>query len=301
MMNNIKVLWIDDQFELEGSDFIGLAELMDIDIIGLASHEEGVEELKKNQSTYSAVILDALVKNEKHDEKLSLVGLRNSRDFLIALNKQYHLPFYIFTGEPGYASSESFIESYGEIFVKVRDNVTLLERIKFDYGSRPRDFARKQYYEAFEIFDIGILDKNAENLLVDILTNIENKSFIKKNIAPQRDLFEAILKCLHFGVPHIPAEFYDARLNSNPNQEYCVRFLEGRTVTIGETNYHSNLAPVPQFIKSVFRKLKESLNDYSHLKDTDFLKYPLLANTFLLLELLTWIPEFSRKNYSNYF
>ena len=295
MMNNIKVLWIDDQYESEGSDFIAHAEMLGIDIDGFASHQEGVAELKKNLDVYSAVILDALVKNRKDDQKLALTGLKNSRDFLIELNGKHHLPFYIFTGQPGYATSEDFIESYGEIFVKGRDNKILLERINNDYGSRPRDLFRKQYPEVFEVFNLHILDSNAANLLVEILLNIENKSYSKKNFSPQRDLFEAILKSLHYSVPFIPSDFYDHRMNCKPNHEYCVKFIEGRKV--GEA---VNNDIVPQYMKSVFRKLKESLNENLHLKEEQEYKYPLLANTFLLLELLVWLSQFAKKNYPNY-
>ena len=53
-------------------------------------------------------------------------------------------------------------------------------------------------------------------------------------------------------------------------------------------------------IKSAIRKVKESGNEFSHLKDEDIVKYPFLSNSFLLFEILIWLPEFVEEHYPNY-
>lgn len=67
-----------------------------------------------------------------------------------------------------------------------------------------------------------------------------------------------------------------------------------------ETNGHKLNKAVPKGIKSAFRKLKESTSEYSHLSEEAILKLPFLANTFLLMEILEWLPDFVEKNYKNY-
>ena len=83
--------------------------------------------------------------------------------------------------------------------------------------------------------------------------------------------------------------------NGLPNHESCTRFMEDR-----DANGYKLNKLVPQVIKSAFRKLKESTNGYSHLSDEDIVKIPFLANTFLLLEVLEWLPEFAKTNYKNH-
>ena len=68
-----KVLWIDDDCNTTGQDFIGQAEQDDVDITPFESHEEGMEYLEKHIHDFQAVILDAKVKHKKKLEK----SLRN--------------------------------------------------------------------------------------------------------------------------------------------------------------------------------------------------------------------------------
>ncbi|MCB0747222.1 MAG: hypothetical protein KDC90_07125, partial [Ignavibacteriae bacterium] len=65
-------------------------------------------------------------------------------------------------------------------------------------------------------------------------------------------------------------------------------------------NNHKLNKPVPQEIKSAFRKLKESTSGFSHLSDDDIVKTPFSANMFLLMEVLEWLPEFVETNYKNH-
>ena len=109
-----KVLWIDDDCNTTGRDFIGQAEQDEVDITAFESHEEGIAFLEKNLNSFHAVILDAKVKHKKDDTVIGLDGLRASRDRLIELNNKVDLPYFIFTGQPDYQTNEVFKESYGE-------------------------------------------------------------------------------------------------------------------------------------------------------------------------------------------
>lgn len=285
------ILWIDDDYKTQ-EDFISFAEQLKIDITPFESHEEGMSSLETK--SYHAVILDAKVKKGKEDTTTGVAGLAASRDRLIEINKDMYLPYFIFTGQPDYMKDEMFVQSYGEFYIKGDDNEKLITDIISACEKHSEIQARKSYPEAFLVFDKGIIDKSYEHLLIEIITAYENQDYRKKNLTVQRDLLEAIFKSLNNPVPCIPTVFFDVRKKNNPNLESCTRFMEDR-----DSSGHKLNKAVPQSIKSAFRKLKESTSEYSHLSDEVKLKIPFLANTFLLMEVLEWLPNFVKSNYPN--
>ncbi len=287
------VLWIDDQWELQKA-FIGTAEQIGINIFPFESHEEGIDDLKVRTEFYHAVILDAKVKNKKEDTTTNLVGLRASRDFLIELNKDIYLPYFIFTGQPDYAKNEMFEESYGKYYIKGSDNDKLYSDIIQACEKQPEIQARKEFPETFKVFDIGILDNHSKLLFLEIVKNLQNNDYRKKNMTVQRDLFESILCGLNNPIPCIPNDFLN---NGKPNMEWCTLFLENRNI---KDFTHKLNKITPKDIKASFRKLKESTNQYSHISDEVIPKYPYVANSYLLMEILIWIPAFVEEHYNNY-
>lgn len=288
------ILWIDDDYKTQ-EDFISFTEQLKIDITPFESHEEGMISLDSNPNFYHAVILDAKVKKAKDDTKTGVAGLAASRDRLIEINKETHLPYFIFTGQPDYMEDEMFVQSYGKFYIKGEHNEQLIKDIISACNEHPEIQAKKQHPEIFSPFDKGILPINTKQLLIDIIHNIENKHFVKKNINTQRDLLEAIFKCLNSPIPCIPDSFFDNTKKGKPNLEWCVRFMEDR-----ETNNVKLNKNVKQNIKSALRKLKESTSELSHLNDEDIVKYPFLSNSFLLFEILIWLPGFVEQYYDNY-
>jgi len=101
-------------------------------------------------------------------------------------------------------------------------------------------------------------------------------------------------------IPCIPNSFFDTRLNDKQNQEWCTMFLEGRNTRYGQGNNYRIEKNISKEISSSFRKLKESVNIYSHLSDDLVLKYPFITNAYLLMEILIWLPKFVKKHYKNY-
>ena len=90
-----------------------------------------MEYLEKHIHDFQAVILDAKVKHKKNDTVTDLEGLRASRDRLIELNNNVNidLPYFIFTGQPDYQTNELFKQSFGEFYIKGKDNERLIEDI----------------------------------------------------------------------------------------------------------------------------------------------------------------------------
>lgn len=152
----------------------------------------------------------------------------------------------------------------------------------------------KKYHTCFVPFELGIIDKQYEYLLFDILKSLESGDYKKKNCNTLRDLLEATFIGL-IAVGCIPDSFLNEK--SNPNLEWCTRFLEGRETEDSSKIKHKLAYAIPQEIKSSFRKLKEATSERSHLTDDAIVKYPFLANTYCMLEILEWLPEFIKANY----
>ena len=149
------------------------------------------------------------------------------------------------------------------------------------------------FEEAFMTFDRGIISSDYENVLVAVIKAYQDKDFRKTNLNAQRDFLEGIFISLNKEIPCIPPALF--KVNGLPNHESCIRFMEDR-----DANGHKLNKGVPQEIKSAFRKLKESTNGYSHLSDEDIVKTPFLANMFLIMEILEWLPLFVEEYYPNY-
>ncbi|WP_339848309.1 hypothetical protein [uncultured Dokdonia sp.] len=295
----IEVLWIDDQWE-DQKDFIGYAEQSDINIHPVDNSVDGIAMLQANQSKYHAIILDAKVKLKKDSLDTNLEGLKHSRDYLIELNVNSYLPFYIFTGQPDYVDSELFKQSFGEYFIKGDGNEKLLESIIKDASNQKEMQARASFDEAFKIFDLGILGIEYKHLLIDFITCLREKDYRKKNIPIFRDLLEVILKSLgNKPIPYIPETFfYD---NDNPVLESCIQYIEGRSVKDTDENFKRTTIYLPKNIQGIFRKLKESCNEFSHINEKEIVQYEFLSNAHCMLELLVFLPKFTEKHFHNYY
>jgi hypothetical protein len=117
------------------------------------------------------------------------------------------------------------------------------------------------------------------------------------NITIQRDLLEGIFMSMIKNFPCIPESFLDQ--HDKPTLEWCTMYMEDRKVNVQQSQYQLNKI-VPKDIMAAFRKLKESTSQFSHLSDRDVVKIPFLANTFLLLEILEWLPSFADEYYHDW-
>ena len=144
------------------------------------------------------------------------------------------------------------------------------------------------------------MSSTSKKLLVDIIQNIEDKNFAKKNLTTQRDLLEAIFKALNNPIPCIPNSFFTPAMNNKPNLEWCTMFLDNRDTRDANRETFKLNKNINRSITAAIRKVKESTNEFSHLNENDIVKYPFLTNSFLLFEILIWLPEFVQEHYENY-
>lgn len=299
-----KVLWLDDEHE-NFQSIKDEALLENVRLIGYTNANDGGLELSKNHANYDAVILDGLfLRTEESD--ISNVAFGDVAKILVELkSKGILMPWFIFSGQPSFVKDKnSLVEIFkedasanGKVFDKNKDEdfVELLNEIKTAANLNPVRKLKMESPEAFLPFDLNIIDKSFEPILIEILFALQNKDYTKKNLNVQRDLLEAIYRTLNNPIPCIHDSFFDNAKNDKPNLEWCTRFMEDREVNGQKLN-----KPVPQSIKSALRKLKESTSEYSHLSEETIIKLPFLSNTFLLMEILEWLPDFVKTHYKNY-
>jgi hypothetical protein len=296
----LNILWIDDEHhKLPGLHLT--AKDFGIKLFPYKSMNGGCAELEKNLSKYDAVLLDAKFFENEDDQPGSedTQWIYDTKDRIRDLDRS--LQYFVLTGQAKTYASEEFNKAFKNVFEKGKDKDedTLFKMLVEACENREITQLKCNYSENFEVFKMGILDFKYQPLLIDILLNLKNEDFKKKNITVQRDLLEAIFKSLNNPVPCIPNNFFDSRINNKPNQEWCTLFFEGRQVIDQGVAYTIDKI-IPKDISSAIRRIKESVNRYSHLSDDDVLKTPFLSNTFLLLELLEWIPIFVQEHYKNY-
>ena len=306
-MRIYKVIWFDDEHE-NFQPYKDEAILNNVQLIGYSNSDEGIPELRNNYKEYDAVILDGLffkVEGQKGTDIDQTAFGEVAKTLNELKAKGVILPWFIYSGQPSFVKDKNDLLEVlkdktfanGKVFDKSKDEdfVELLKEIKLESDLNPIRKIKVENPEAFLPFDSGIIDKIYEHLLIEVITAYQNHDYRKMNLNIQRDLLEAIYKSLNNPIPCIHVSFFDNTRNNKPNLEWCTRFMEDR-----DTNGHKLNKAVPQSIKSAFRKLKESTSEYSHLSEEVELKLPFLSNTFLLMEILEWLPDFIQTNYKNY-
>jgi hypothetical protein len=297
MSKPIKVLLVDDKKDYCES-LSGVARNSNIKVEYKLDWETGFEVLK-NDPTIEFVILDGKGKIEadQETEKDNFV-IRAMKDIDTYSNQVgKHIPYCVNTG-------------FMERFESLEDNVNIFEKndkqrdkmfqyITEEVTKSEYRTSRLKYKDPFIAFDKGIMNTEHEHLLVQIILASEMKDFRKKNINVQRDLLEAIFLSLgNNPIPCIPEQLFHP--NGKPILGLCTKFLEDRNTRTNQGDEFKLNKAVPQNIKSALRKLKESTSGYSHLSEEDIVKTPFLANMFLLMEVLEWLPEFVETNYKNH-
>ncbi len=302
-----KVLWIDDDCNTTGRDFIGQAEQDDVDITAFESHEEGMDYLLNNLHEFHAVILDAKVKNKKSDTVIGIGGLKASRDRLIELNYSNDLPYFIFTGQPDYQTDEMFKESYGDFYVKGTDNERLIEDIINRINQKEDFILQKEYHKVFEVFTEKYLGIENRKELLKILFNIKKPNDLFEDglyFTQLRIILELIFRSANkYGLLH------DACI-----KEGKVNLTESSLFLAGEPTKHLNVyckkKHFPKIIAEGVKRILFISGAASHTPDTEgennldlyayrsVIKSPYLlySLTYQLLDIIIWFHEYIKNN-----
>lgn len=292
----IRALWVDDQYK-DQLAFISRAEQMGIDITPFEYAKDGIVELNEKLSLhyYDAVILDAKGLNEKSDKTLGLSGLRNLRDRLIEINNEYYLPFFIFTGQPDYQDSSIFKESFGEYYIKVRDNEALFADIKEKVKNKIEYSLRIKHKDIFEICSGKYLGSAASKTLLTILKKeYDLNAFDNTDVYfnSLRKIVEDLFKtCNRLGL--LPDVFIEG--DSVAINEAC-DFYTGKT----KRGYQivDSTFPDRRIVSNNLKSILIMCQPGSHRSYIDsFLSennkpYLLLSNTYQILNVLSWFKRY---------
>jgi hypothetical protein len=302
----IKVLWIDDEW-VKQKAVITDAEQDGIDLVPHDSHEKGMLALYNDKIGFHAVILDAKVKKNEADTVTGTAGLRASIDRLIELNKEgIYLPYFIFTGQPDYMENDVFIESYGEYYVKGRDNQKLFDDIKHKLENKNEYIVQIKYKRIFNICN-KYFDNETKQVLNDILLFIEKPQDLFNDelyFTQLRIIIEKLFRQANqYGFLHDKCI-----MNGKVNLIESCRFLSGE-----QTKYLGVSCSVKHFTKIISEAVMNILfigSYYSHTTDSDFenesdfhsykklinTPYMLISLTFQLFDILIWFDEYVAKN-----
>ncbi len=305
-----KVLWIDDDYKIQ-SDFIGEAEQEGFDIDAVESHEEGMKLLSQKTEVYHAVILDAKVKKGKDDTFTGLDGLRASRDRLIEINKNGYLPYFIFTGQPDYLTSNVFKESYGKYYIKAKDNDELFRDLKNAIENREEYQIQKKYKNVFDVCTKKYVGTAAVKYLNDILFSIEyspERFDNEKYFNGLRKVIELVFRASNrLGLLHdkcIPEEIV--------NLTWSSLYMAGKEVELKPTaqkircakthfplllaeNVRSILAITSAASHTESEKENGRINFFEYAKQINS-NYLLYSLAFQVIDLLIWYKHYADEN-----
>lgn len=300
---NIQVLLYDDE---EKIDFVGLAELEGIDVTQFQSAQESIDELKRTPKFYHAVILDAKGILNKDDQKTGLDGLRELRDFLKELNAKIYLPHFIFTGQPDYQSETWFRQSYGEFFIKGKDEQLLLDKIKNAVSHKEEFVVHKKHSDFFQKVKI-LFDSEIYQYITDLLVSINKigADFDDKRYFTQlRIVLEHIFRFAN----------KSGLLHDKCLEKGKVNLTESSLFLAGElTKYLNVRCSISHFPKLIADAVKEILfitGAASHTTDPELEKhfdltnyrkainspYLLYSLTFRLMDIIIWFDEYVKIN-----
>ena len=296
-----KVLWIDDDCNTTGKDFIGQAEQDNIDVVAFESHEEGMTYLEQNIDQIHAVILDAKVKFKKNDTVTGLEGLTASRDRLIELNEKLDLPFFIFTGQPDLQSSTIFIQSYGEFYVKGEDDDRIIKDIISRVEQKEDYIFQNKYKDVLSTCSDNFIGEENYSRLLELIKLIENSDKIKggeDKLTSVRKIVEALFNSLG-KIEIIPSELIGTKGWINGSSLFLARkhndyiLKENIVSPIITFNMHKLLDIIQDGSHAHGDGLKYKVDSYIKNCQSD---YFFKSCVFLLFDLLLWFNEFVKNN-----
>lgn len=271
-MKKYNVLWIDDDFD-SISELLENCELEHgFSITKCRYAVEGIELFEKNIEIWSAVVLDAWGLVDQKQQSLGLEGLRQSRDRILELSSKRKVPVFVFTGQPGLVSDETFKFMVGEYYHKGYDDEKLVEDIKSAADHQIETQIRAKYADALSVFP------EIEQELIPILRALEEDD--TKNSSTLNN----IRKMLEF----LASTFYERGLTekqfTGSNLAECSRDL-------GASDLRDF---VPGYIQRSFHLCCDLSNEGSHREKFDQrikigeAPYAVKSTIYCLLNILHW-------------
>lgn len=286
----IDILWLEDQSnKLE--QFIDLAYEDGINLFVFETAIMAEREINLHPERYDAAILDARGFMSSTSEQANTKGMHKIKDLL--MSKQ--IPFAIFSGEAGIVSNEEFINSLSgiSVFKKGSEEENLLEHIKDLVKDSPNIKIKNDYKDAFKVFSnnklINLIDDDDKliNGQQELIKMIRNKDDFKIVAGCIRSLFEGLIFDVFkkYGIIDEDEEVFNKQAISldNRGHNYVGREYMGRIMVMTALNSQ----PLNHDVS------KTAIGQYLNNAGNKYF-IPLLVDS--MLAVITWLPEFLKKN-----
>jgi hypothetical protein len=174
-MNKYKVIWFDDEHETR-KKIRERAHLSDITLVGFSNAKEGIEELRNNIKAYDAALLDGIFFQNPSEKGIPTQddAMGDVAKELLRLENHKKLPWFILSGQDSFTKEKNrFAESFkdGQVFDKYGNDEHynfLWESIKKEADKLPEAQVRQNNNELFEIFKLGYLSNDVEEIVLQL-------------------------------------------------------------------------------------------------------------------------------------
>lgn len=265
-MKEIKynVIWIDDEWT-KMSAFKDECEVIHgIHLEPFTTQKSGMEELDRNLNSWDAVILDAKMFDESEDETPKLDGLRKAIRHIDQLSMKKSIPYFISTGQPDLMDNDTFSQSFGHFYVKEKDDLELIDKLKEAIDSTPRRQVQSLYSDAIE--QLSKIAPDAKEAILDIFEAMHFPD-MHKDFKPVlyynqlRQILESVFRVAN-KVEIIPDVCIQ---NDVVNLNQCCHYLSGNNAKqLGIRYGAKNERVVPKHIQDIMFLILSLGNTNSH-------------------------------------
>ena len=285
----IDVLWLEDQANTL-RDFFELAQREGVNLITKETALEAEQYIRLHPEHIDAAILDARGFEISTSEQKGTRGMHIVKDLL----KEHSIPYSIFSGEASLMTNEEFVNTLPKevrIFEKGKDESNVLDHTKKIVANFPNVKTKKEYRLAFSVFsrdEVYDLFDDDEILgsqlnLIKLIQNREDVDVVGKMI---RCLYEDFLFPIfdNYGICDNDDDFNEKARSCN------------RGNYIGRSYIGDMIRMVGLYSQAINHGTRVEIRTYLNSSGN---KYYLSCLVEGMLAIMSWLPEFLRKNNKN--
>ncbi len=258
------VLWIDDQWDTLDGFIEKAAAIYNLSITPYRTSKAGIEAIRSNLDKWDAVILDAKGLDESENEATDVIGLRKAKDFLLSLSKP--IPYFIYTGQTDYLSSEFFKSAFGDFYSKYDGYNKILKAVVEAIEKKVENQTIHNYQDLFSSLESLGISEYTKDTFLDILLPLHYKDKEEgfrpvHHYTQLRKVIEYLFRECH-RVGLVP----DACIsNGIINLNQCSLYLAGKNPEKINLRYgEEGDRIIPKHIERIIRSVLELGNTCSH-------------------------------------
>lgn len=258
------VLWIDDQWDTLDGFIEKAATVYNLSITPYRTSKAGIEAIRSDLDKWDAVILDAKGLDESENEATDVIGLRKAKDFLLSLSKP--IPYFIYTGQTDYLSSDFFKSAFGDFYSKYDGYNKILKAVVEAIEKKVENQIIHNYQDLFSSLESLGISEYTKDTFLDILLPLHYKEKEEgfrpvHHYTQLRKVIEYLFRACH-RVGLVP----DACIsNGIINLNQCSLYLAGKVAEKINLRYgEEGDRIIPKHIERIIRSVLELGNTCSH-------------------------------------